>query len=124
METARDARTLLKPDDFGAVVDLTDAYYTVKLHVASRKFCRFIVDGVIYKYVALPMGLTCSACIFTQVALFVGSRVRKFGIRIVLYIDDLLVIASSEDQCSHHVSLVLEALLHFGFLLNEKKSNL
>ena len=64
METARDVRSLLKPGDFGAVIDLTDAYCTVKLHEASRKFCRFIVDGTIYEYVALPMGLTCSAQIF------------------------------------------------------------
>ena len=37
METARDVRTLLKRNDFGAVVDLTDAYYTVKLHEDSHK---------------------------------------------------------------------------------------
>ena len=64
METSRDVRSLLKPGDFGAVIDLTDAYYTVKLHQDSRKYCRFIIDGVIYEYVALPMGLTCSARIF------------------------------------------------------------
>ena len=72
METSKNVRSLLKQGDFGAVVDLTDAYYTVKLHTDSRRYCRFIVDGVIYEYVALPMGLTCSARIFTRVALFIG----------------------------------------------------
>ena len=95
METARDVRSLLEPQDFGAVVDLTDAYYTVKLHVDSRKYCCFMVDGIIYEYVALPMGLTCSARIFTRVALFIGARLRKQGVRLVLYIDDLLVIAAT-----------------------------
>ena len=47
METVRDVRTLIKPGDYGAVVDLTDAYYTVKLHEDSRKYCLFIVDGII-----------------------------------------------------------------------------
>ena len=47
METVKDVRSLLKPGDYGAVVDLTDAYYTVKLHKESRKYCRFIVDGQI-----------------------------------------------------------------------------
>ena len=65
METVKDVKTLLKPKDFGAVVDLTDAYYTVSLHKDTRKFCRFILDGQIYEYIALPMGLTCSARIFT-----------------------------------------------------------
>ena len=35
METSRDVRALLKPGDFGAIIDLTDAYYTVKLHEDS-----------------------------------------------------------------------------------------
>ena len=71
---------------------------------------------------ALPMGLTCSARIFTRVALFVGSRLRRSGVRLVMYIDDLLVIASSSELCEEHVALVLEELAKFGFLLNEKKS--
>ena len=124
METSRDVRSLLKPGDFGAVVYLTDAYYTVKLHEDSRRYCRFIVDGTIYEYVALPMGLTCSARIFTRVALFIGSRLRKQGVRIVLYIDDLLVIAISKDLCNRHVALLLAAIEEFGFLLNAKKSSL
>ena len=57
METTKDVRSILKKGDFGAVVDLTDAYYTVKLNKQSRKYCRFIVDGQIYEYIALPMGL-------------------------------------------------------------------
>ena len=124
METVKDVRSLLKPGDYGAVVDLTDAYYTVKLHKESRKYCRFIVDGQIYEYVALPMGLTCSARIFTRVALFMGSRLRRHGVRLVLYIDDLLVVASSKELCDQHVALLLQAIAEFGFLLNEKKSNL
>ena len=122
METSRDVWTLLKPGNFGAVIDLTDAYYTVKLHQDSRKYCRFIIDGVIYEYVALPMGLTCSARIFTRVALFIGAKLRMQGVRIIMYIDDLLIIASSMDLCLHHVSLLLKAISDFGFLLNEKKS--
>ena len=124
METISDVRTLIKPGDYGAVVDLTDAYYTVKLHEDSRKYRCFIVDGIIYEYVALPMGLTCSTRIFTRVALFIGARLRKLGVRIVLYIDELLIIATSEELCRLHVQMLLKEIQKFGFLLNEKKSNL
>ena len=126
METAKDVKSIsiLKKGDFGAVVDLTDAYYTVKLHKQSRKYCRFIVDGQIYEYIALPMGLTCSARIFTRVALFISSRLRRMGVRIILYIDDLLVIASTARLCEEHVRLVVDTIVTFGFLLNMKKSNL
>ena len=122
METAKDVRSLVKHKDFGAVVDLTDAYYTVSLHKDSRKYCRFILDNQVYEYIALPMGLTCSARVFTRVALFIGSRLRRSGVRIVLYIDDLLVMAFSEEQCNIHVSWLIEDIETFGFLLNIKKN--
>ena len=43
METIKDVKSLIQPNDYGAVVDLTDAYYTVSLHKDSRKYCRFIL---------------------------------------------------------------------------------
>ena len=61
MHTSKEVCTLLQPADYGIIIDLSDAYYLVKLHQSSRKYCRFIVDGVIYEHVALPMELTCSA---------------------------------------------------------------
>ena len=68
------------------------------------------------------MGLTCSARVFTRVALFVGAKLRHKGVRIVLYIDDLLIIASSRELCDQHVDMLLQAIINFGFLCNEKKS--
>ena len=47
-------------------------------------------------------------------------RLRKLGVCLVLYIDDLLVIASSQALCDQHVSLLIEAVIKFEFLLNEK----
>ena len=70
------------------------------------------------------MGLTCSARVFTRVALFIGSRLRRLGVRIVLYIDDLLVVAISRELCDAHIQLLLVEVVKFGFLLNEKKSSL
>ena len=100
METTKDVRSLLKPGDMGAVVDLTDAYYTVKLNEDSRKYCRFIVDGIIYEYVALPMGLTCSARIFTRAALFMGTRLRLRNVRLVMYIDEFLSLGLQDRSVS------------------------
>ena len=60
------------------------------------------------------MGLTYSARIFTKVALF--------GVRIILYIDDLVVLANTESFCQDYVTLVVEEIEKFWFILNEKKS--
>ena len=44
METLKDVRATLKPGDFGATVDLTDAYFHVKIHKKSRRYLRFIFE--------------------------------------------------------------------------------
>ena len=70
MEGVKDVKNILAPGMFGAIVDLSDAYYHVSLHKKSRKYTRFIFEGVVYEYVALPMGLHCSPRIFTRVTKF------------------------------------------------------
>ena len=44
METLKDVRATLQPGDYGATVDLTDAYFHVKIHRKSRKYLRFIFE--------------------------------------------------------------------------------
>ena len=42
----------------------------------------------------------------------------------MMYIDDLLVIASTFSECEAHVAIVLSLLRKLGFLLNKKKCQL
>ena len=63
-DTVKDVKSLLKAWDFGAVVNLSNACYSVRVHRFSRTFCCFIIDGQVYEYVELPMGLTYMARLF------------------------------------------------------------
>lgn len=47
---------------------------------------------------------------------------RQSGIRIVIYLDDLLIVGSSAEDCSTSVALVIKTLQSLGFLINFKKS--
>ena len=87
MEGAQEVRNVLQPGMYGAIVDLSDAYYHVRLHKASRRYTRFILDGVIYEYLALPMGLTCSLRIFTRITKFFMARLRRQGLIVIIYIE-------------------------------------
>ena len=124
MEGLKDVKAILTPNCYGAVIDLSDSYYHVKLHKRSRKYTRFIFDGKIMEYTALPMGLTDSPRIFTRVTKFVQSFLRKQGIECVFYIDDILVVGNTFEECEEKVSIVLQLLRRLGFLLNNKKCNL
>ena len=122
METVQNVRELLRPGLWGATIDLRDAFYHVNVHRKSRKFLRFILDGQVYEYTALPMGLTCSPRVFTSLNKAVGVVFRRQGITCVFYIDDILVTGETEEDCRNKVLFVLQSLRGLGFLINSEKS--
>ena len=102
MQGTRDVRSALQLGMFGAVIDISDAYYHISVHKKARRYTCFIVDGVIYEYLGrhiidliiidfiilgLPMGLTCSPRVFTRVSKFFCDWLRKKGVLIIIYID-------------------------------------
>ena len=47
---------------------------------------------------------------------------RKKGIRLIVYLDDTLVLAQSQTTLKRHIASVAETLCNLGFTLNHKKS--
>ena len=124
MESLKEVRAILKPNAWASIVDLSDAYYLVSIAKEDRKYCRFIFAGKIYEYNALPMGLSESPRVFTRVSRFAAGRIRRRGVHIIMYMDDLLVTAPTRDECILSVQTVVEILEELGFLLNDKKCHL
>lgn len=85
---------------------------------------QFIVDGICYQYVALPMGLTCSPRVFTAVARFIATEVRRLGILAVFYLDDILALGKTREECQAAANRLLKLLETRGFVINFKKSDL
>ena len=121
MQGIKDVRSALKPGMYGAVLDISDAYYHISIHKKARKYTRFIVDGIVYEFMGLPMGLCCSPRISTRVSKFATDWLRKRGVIIIIYIDDLLVLGKSYKECKKHVRIVLKMLRQLGFIINEEK---
>lgn len=124
MEGLRDVKTLVTPQCYGGVADISDAYYHVPISKKSRKYTRFIFENCIYEYCALPMGLTDSPRVFTHITKFVQGFLRKKNIDLVMYIDDILILGVSFEDCERNICILLDLLRKLGFLLNQKKCNL
>ena len=122
MEGVVTVRHTVKRGDFMAKVDLTDAYFTVPVFEGHRKFLRFRWGRITYEYTCLPFGLSSSPWVFTKLLRVVVSYLRRLGIRLVIYLDDLLVLGSSYDECASSVVIVIQSLESLGFLVNFKKS--
>ena len=50
MQGLKDVRDILAQGMYGGVIDISDAYYHISIHKKARKYCRFILDGVVYEY--------------------------------------------------------------------------
>ena len=89
---------------------------------SARRFCRFIVDGVVYEYLGLPMGLSCSPRNFTRVYKAAPDWLRKRGVLSHLYWWYICSRRLLSRLCMNKVHFVVQILEKLGFLINFKKS--
>jgi hypothetical protein len=124
MEGLRTLRDLIKRSDFLCKADIKAAFPHVGIHPRDRDFFRIRFKGVHYRFTALPFGYRDSPRLFTMVMRAALAPLRTKGIRIVVYLDDLLVLGQSAQQTAHHTQLVLDHLTALGFDLHRTKCHL
>ena len=124
MEGPKDVIRLLRPGDWAASIDLKDAYFHVPIFREHCKMLRFFWDGILYEFLVLPFGLATAPYVFTKLSKPVVAFLRRMGIRLIIYLDDLLVIGASELECAANVEKTLKVLRDAGFVVNLKKSRL
>ena len=95
MEGLTSLRDLLRQGDWLVKVDLKDAYLTVPIHPDYQCYLRFTVEGVDYQFTCLPFGLACAPWAFTKIMKAVVTLLRSWGTRIVIYINDILIMSES-----------------------------
>ena len=99
MENLTTIKTLLKQGNFMMKLDLKDKYLTVAMNPQSQKYLRFIRKGKAYQFKALPLTWTFIApLVFMKVLKPIAAFLRKQGIRLILYLDDMVIIGSSAQE--------------------------
>eukprot|EP00736_Rhodelphis_marinus_P001584 Rmarinus@m.22682 len=124
MEGLQDVRHLVMQNDWLTKVDISDAYPHVPIHPSRQKFLRFLWKGVLYQFVSMPFGLNVAPREFTKLLRPVVGHLRSLGVRCLIYLDDILIVASSERQSRRHTELVVHWLRQLGFLVNREKCEL
>ena len=124
MEGIHMLRDLLKKGDFLVKIDLKDAYLKVPIWKNHQKYLRFLWKGSMQEFGCLPFGLATAPRVFTKLMKPVVGALRQRGIRLIIYLDDLLIMAESHDQALHHAASKLNLLEGLGFIVNYQKSQL
>ena len=98
MEGIHTLKSLLKKGDWLIKIDLKDAYFSVPVSPSHRKFLCFQVGCNLYQFNCLPFGLATASWVFTKTLKPVVALGRELGMRLVVYIDDFLLLAESKEK--------------------------
>ena len=110
-------KELLRPGDWLTKVDLKNAYFTMPVHTSHRKFQ--LLEKM-YQFTCLLFGLSSVPWVFTKTLKPVLALLRKMGVRLVAYIDNILVLAESRELALDHSTGVIYLLECLGFVINRE----
>ena len=122
MEGIRVVKGLLRKNDWMVKLDLKDAYLSVPMSSPHRRFLRFEWRQQIWEFNCLPFGLSSAPYTFTKLLKPAVALLRKLGIRCILYLDDMLIMAQSKTALLEHLAMAIDLLVSLGFIINLDKS--
>ena len=102
-------------------IDLKDVNLTVAVHMDFRKYLQFQWDNTLYQYTTMPFELSIAPFVFTKIMKRPVAILRGWGIRLLVYLDHMLIIAH-EPKTTLHTQLIIKILSQMGFIINQEKS--
>ena len=100
---------------------LQDAYLQVPVHHDLRRFLRFVVDGKPFQFRVLCFGLTTAPQVFTRIMAPVSAILHRHGVRMLRYLDDWLILASSKIAFLQSRDRLLSVCTELGIQVNLTK---
>ena len=122
MQTLATTLCLIRPNMYMAKLDIKDAYYSIPIHKDDQKLLKFLHKGTLYKFLALPNGYTEGPRKFTKVLKPPMSVLRKKGVNVADYIDDLITMSKSQFRCYDNIAIIIKTLDELGFVIHPDKS--
>ena len=89
-----------------------------------HQFLRFRCQGTSYQFGVVPFGLSWAPQVFTKTLAPLIGRLRLLGVQLYAYLDNLLIVGDSKVVAAQSVWETLQVLIHAGFVVKVKKSEL
>jgi hypothetical protein len=115
-------KELVSEGDHFCKIDLKDAYLTIPLYPDDKEFLQFRWRGKGYQFLSLCFGLASAPWAFTKILKPVVAFLRRQGIRIIIYLDDILILNQSKKRVEKDFATTVRILEACGFLINTEKS--
>ena len=122
MEGLHLLKHLIQMGDWMIKIDLKDAYFSVPVSKQHQPLLRFLHKGVRYQFSCFPFGLGPAPRLFTKLLKPVVALLRRLGLRLIIYLDDIIVFNQTQEGILRDKDSTLWLLQHLGFVINWKKS--
>lgn len=124
MESFSLVSEIIKKGYFLAKLDLKDAYFSIPIARESQNFLAFQWNGKLYRFRVLPFGLTSAPRVYTKVMRPVAAHLRSKGVRLIVYLDDWLIIGETAEVVLNHVTIAVNLFEELGLKVNYEKSHM
>ena len=124
MTTMRDVKAAMTQGCYMAKIDLKDAFWQCPVDPRDQRFLSFRWKGVNYSFRCLPFGLSVSPLLITKLYKPVVAKLQAMGHKVMIYLDDLLLLGRTKQDCQAAVQASLELFKQLGVVVNDKKCSL
>ena len=107
-ESLRDA--LMLRARVATKLDLQAAFRHVRIHEDHQKYFGFTLNGKVYRYTCLPFGCSWSPALYAKMLAPAIEAIRRAGIRIIWYVDDILIVTDTRAELDTALAKVMSIL--------------
>jgi hypothetical protein len=115
----QDIRHFTRGKKWFSRIDLKDAFFRIKIRPKFRPYTAFTSKGVQYQFRRMPFGVKTGPSTFQR---FMEHHLAALLGWLLVYIDDLLIVAESLSELRSRTRIVKRRLRHMGCVVNEAKS--
>lgn len=121
LERLEEFLQLIPQGGYVAATDIKNAYLHVPIPEGDRWAFGFEFQNKVWRFRTMPFGYAPAPAIFTKLLRPLAGQWRAAGIRVLVYLDDIVVAASSESECAQAALRVRNDLEALGFMINRDK---
>lgn len=90
----------------------------------EREFITFLLKNQTYQFTCLPFGLACAPWVFTKTLKPVVTMLRQLGVRLIVYIDSILILTESRELAQDHAISLVYLSENLAFVVSKPKCTL
>ncbi len=110
MSTMKDVKNALTKDCWMASIDLADCFWALPAAERDQRALVLQFKGKTYKFKVLPFGLGPSPMFITKLYRKVVEHLQARGHRVMIYIDDILILGAAKAEWEASASEVARLL--------------